>query len=133
MVVEVTAPGFETNRIQTFAGKAEDRRRSREPDNAIRITIGTINGPVTKLYHDLAILNLQQKLGADTAAQGPLRSAVATRACCKRVATMRIAEHPDTKLAGGGLRRQDSVGIDLDPPLCAEPYIALAVLQHAMS
>jgi len=61
------------------------RGRSREPDNAIRITIGTINGPVTQLYHDFAILNLQQNLGPDTSS--PKRPLVSRRqrACCKRV------------------------------------------------
>ena len=112
-------------------GKAVDRRRSREPDNAIRITIGAINGQVTQLCHDFVILNLLQNLGPDT--RNPKRPLVTRRQrdCCKRV------QRWDRQSAAirNWLKwdRDDrTLPESIESAARADPYIALAVLQHGI-
>jgi len=53
MVVVGYRSGFEPTVSKRSAGKAERQTTESRPDNAIRITIGPINGPVTQLYHIL--------------------------------------------------------------------------------
>ena len=130
MVVVSDRSWLRTNRIQTFVGNAEDRRRSREPDNAIRITIGGINGPVTQLCRDAVMLNLQQNLGPHT--RNPKRPLIIRRqrACYKRLQRRDRQSTANRKWLKWD-RDDRTLPESIESAARADPYIALAVMQNA--